>query len=205
MDVITELYRHFDQEGRLLYVGISFNSRNRWFEHRTNGAEWPDLSVRMDIERFPSRLEAMAAERKAIVEEKPIYNKMLVPREPAINATKKYTRDPLIRTPVLQAYDKVMGRIDEIHFEKHGRTHGARAWLAHQLGTSRQTLDNWGKRVGFPERHIKKISKITGLTSQEVRPETVMVQMPVEIWKEICESLPDLAARCTVLSDGRNR
>jgi hypothetical protein len=209
MKLVTELYRHFDKDGRLLYVGISFNSWSRWCAHKSNGAEWTSVSTRMEIERFPSRQEALAAERKAIIAESPLYNVMFVPRPPSATDPPVFPKRPAVdkgpRTLVLQAYDKVLSRVEEIYFEKYGKIHGSKAWLADQLGTSRQTVDNWGNRAGFPERHVKKISKITDLTHEQVHPDTVIVQLPVDVWNEICEAMPDLAARCTILSDRRNR
>ena len=68
-----ELYRHFDKDGRLLYVGISLNSVSRLSQHK-NVSRWYDQIVRIEIERFPSRKEALEAEAKAINEENPVHN-----------------------------------------------------------------------------------------------------------------------------------
>ena len=71
--VETCLYRHFDAEGHLLYVGISLSHLQRLGQHRSN-AHWFDRIERVEIERFPSRKEAKAAEDKAIFEENPECN-----------------------------------------------------------------------------------------------------------------------------------
>lgn len=68
-----ELYRHFDKNGVLVYVGISNSALLRTANHRDQ-SKWFDQVVRIEIERFPSRADALAAEEKAIITEKPTFN-----------------------------------------------------------------------------------------------------------------------------------
>lgn len=70
------LYRHYDQLGELLYVGISNDIEIRHRSHRT-GSAWFDLADvrRRTVEWFTTREEALEAERAAIYEEKPLFNK----------------------------------------------------------------------------------------------------------------------------------
>jgi predicted GIY-YIG superfamily endonuclease len=69
----THLYRHFDNNGTLLYVGISLSTLNRLAQHREH-AHWFTEIKRVEIERFQSRQEALSAERAAIQREKPLHN-----------------------------------------------------------------------------------------------------------------------------------
>lgn len=69
----TELYRHFDSAGRLLYVGVSLRSTVRLIAHVAN-AKWADQIATITIERFPTRKAALQAERAAIQAEKPLHN-----------------------------------------------------------------------------------------------------------------------------------
>lgn len=69
----TELYRHFDKSGTLLYVGISLSTVHRLKEHR-GGSGWYRKVVTITIERFPTRKAALAAERKAVQTEHPLHN-----------------------------------------------------------------------------------------------------------------------------------
>lgn len=69
----TELYRHFDSNGCLLYVGISLSTLKRTYEHKKS--PWWLQVASISIERFSSRKEALAAEREAIRLEKPRHNK----------------------------------------------------------------------------------------------------------------------------------
>ncbi|MFE1362616.1 GIY-YIG nuclease family protein [Streptomyces harbinensis] len=69
----TALYRLFDQEGRLLYVGISVNPTSRWSVHAGEKTWWPEVH-RKDVEWFGDRQQAEAAEIAAIAKERPLYN-----------------------------------------------------------------------------------------------------------------------------------
>ena len=67
------LYRHFDADDRLLYVGISLSALTRLSQHREN-AHWFALIRRVAIELHPTRRAALEAERDAIRRERPIHN-----------------------------------------------------------------------------------------------------------------------------------
>ncbi|MGW1154529.1 GIY-YIG nuclease family protein [Streptomyces rubiginosohelvolus] len=70
----TGLYRLFDKKGRLLYVGIGYDPKVRWARHAALTRWWKDVSEKQ-VEWFPTRPEAERAERDAIRDETPIYNK----------------------------------------------------------------------------------------------------------------------------------
>lgn len=74
MTTPTALYRHFDGDGRLLYVGISLSAVARLAQH-AHGSRWSHDIRRVDVEMHQTREAALAAERCAIVNEKPFYNK----------------------------------------------------------------------------------------------------------------------------------
>jgi len=67
------LYRHFNAQGVLLYVGISLRPLTRTREHITLSG-WANEITNVAIEYLPTRKEAMAAEAKAVIEENPLYN-----------------------------------------------------------------------------------------------------------------------------------
>jgi hypothetical protein len=67
------LYRHFDEAGKLLYVGISLNAVSRLVGHKSN-SPWIWSVARVEVETFPTRGEAEAAEREAIRAERPLFN-----------------------------------------------------------------------------------------------------------------------------------
>ena len=67
------LYRHYDAADDLLYVGISLEPLRRQEQHGKH-ASWFDSIVKILIERFDSREEALAAEQVAIRCEFPKFN-----------------------------------------------------------------------------------------------------------------------------------
>ena len=71
----THLYRHFDKNGALLYVGISLSALNRLGQHCDHSA-WYNSISRVEIETFEARELALEAEAKAIFNEKPKHNIM---------------------------------------------------------------------------------------------------------------------------------
>lgn len=71
--VPTCLYRHFDGAGALLYVGISLRPFGRLRTH-ARGSHWSRTIVRVELQWFASRKEALIAEARAIHGENPIHN-----------------------------------------------------------------------------------------------------------------------------------
>lgn len=69
----TSLYRHFDAEGRLLYVGVSCHFSSRTLQHMRDSHWYFDI-VRIEIEHFPNRMRAERAEAIAIRDENPLHN-----------------------------------------------------------------------------------------------------------------------------------
>jgi predicted GIY-YIG superfamily endonuclease len=69
----TDLYRHYNKSGKLLYVGISNSAIYRLQQHRS-GSHWYDEIANVTIEKFPDRTAALNAEFKAIQTEKPAHN-----------------------------------------------------------------------------------------------------------------------------------
>lgn len=67
------LYRHFDADGVLLYVGISHNIFNRLDAHTRKSHWFKDIKW-VQIEKHPCRKTAMRAEGVAILNEQPKYN-----------------------------------------------------------------------------------------------------------------------------------
>lgn len=70
----TMLYRYFDAEGRLLYVGITMAPRGR---HRLHDLRSPHVkyATHISFEWYPDRETARAAELSAIRSEEPVFNK----------------------------------------------------------------------------------------------------------------------------------
>lgn len=69
----TSLYRHFDADQVLLYVGISLRPIQRLAQHE-GASHWFQNIARIEIEKFPSRSDALQAEAEAIWRERPKHN-----------------------------------------------------------------------------------------------------------------------------------
>lgn len=87
------LYRHFAADGELLYVGISLCAVNRLGQHKEHST-WFDRIARVDIERLETREAALAAERLAIVEERPVYNVLHHPARIVRRSPERKTGNP---------------------------------------------------------------------------------------------------------------
>ena len=70
----TELYRHYDENGMLLYVGISLSTTTRLSQHKAH-SRWFSKIDTIKVVHYTSRKAALAAEKRAIKSEGPKYNK----------------------------------------------------------------------------------------------------------------------------------
>jgi predicted GIY-YIG superfamily endonuclease len=73
MSELHVLYRYFDEDDTLLYVGITNSPLVRMSQHLRDKA-WFRNAIRTTYEHFSSRAEVEAAEVEAIRTEKPKYN-----------------------------------------------------------------------------------------------------------------------------------
>jgi hypothetical protein len=69
----TFLYRLFDEDGVLLYIGISNAWQHRMQEHRRTQPWWDQVAHVFPIS-FPDRRSALDAEARAIRRERPLHN-----------------------------------------------------------------------------------------------------------------------------------
>lgn len=70
------LYRIFDEDDALLYVGITNNPKGRILGHQSDKPWWPSVST-ITLAHFPDREALEAAERVAVATEKPRFNVVL--------------------------------------------------------------------------------------------------------------------------------
>lgn len=69
----TSLYRYYDENGVLLYVGITGRGLSRNVEHNKSKPWWSNVR-RQEVDHYPDRARALAAERAAIRQYRPPYN-----------------------------------------------------------------------------------------------------------------------------------
>lgn len=68
------LYRYFDKDGRLLYVGVTTGHLERMLQHSLASLWWTD-AVSCTLVHFTDEAEMREAERVAIETERPIHNR----------------------------------------------------------------------------------------------------------------------------------
>ena len=116
--MMNQLYRHFNNEGVLLYVGISLSSINRLGQHKDN-SHWFETISRVEIENFKTREEAIEAEAKAIFHEKPKHN-IMRPRHNQLMLEEAKKRVPPVPSkeelaPSVQSRKNLTARIVPFH------------------------------------------------------------------------------------------
>lgn len=124
----ADVYRFYDHDGRLLYVGMGGSAWSRWLEHRRSKPWWREVDhARTTVQRYESRREASAAETRAIREESPRHNVLGTPRHGA----------SLITPPRFNALGdrKILGSAE----------------IQELLGVSRQRVQQLIGRDDFPE------------------------------------------------------
>jgi hypothetical protein len=72
---LQQMYRLYNAEGDLLYIGISYSTLSRICQHHDDKTWWPAVT-RVEIENFTltSRATMRTIEREAIIRERPLYN-----------------------------------------------------------------------------------------------------------------------------------
>lgn len=68
-----DVYKAYDTDGQLLYVGVSVNVFKRLREHKQYAA-WMPHSARVDVVQYLNRNAARAEEARCIREDGPLYN-----------------------------------------------------------------------------------------------------------------------------------
>lgn len=84
---VNQLYRHYDKDNNLLYIGVSLSQMNRLSQHK-NHAHWYEQIVKITLENYPDRQSVLDAERLAIINENPMCNL----KRPAIEEKVKKVR-----------------------------------------------------------------------------------------------------------------
>lgn len=107
------LYRLFDADDALLYIGISRSALGRLGEH-LGEKTWAGEVVRTTIHPFGSRDEAAAAERAAIQSERPRYNIQHNHGAAALAALRGQTTDPR----ALRAWEQEQERLSNIRHQR---------------------------------------------------------------------------------------
>lgn len=79
-DQRTALYRLYDADEQLLYIGVTSKPQPRWNNHKCTQPWWPDVTTKV-LEWFDDRDQALDAEAAAIKAELPKYNEVHHPEK----------------------------------------------------------------------------------------------------------------------------
>lgn len=81
----TSVYRYYDEDGVLIYVGITGRGTRRNLEHSDKAAWWPFVA-RQEVEHYPTRKAALTRERSLIRKYRPPFNTQHNPDHTGIRA-----------------------------------------------------------------------------------------------------------------------
>ena len=101
----AQLYRHFDIDDTLLYIGVSLNTMLRLSQHKTASGWFNDVT-KVTIETLSSRKKALEAETIAIQSEGPIWN--IQKTQPKVM---EHLEDELNRSPPEQSSVQLLRKI----------------------------------------------------------------------------------------------
>lgn len=151
----TALYRFFDGEGQLLYVGITKKLAQRWTYHSKTKPWWPQVD-RREVEWHETREDAESAEVEAIRNEDPLHNvthsRRLRPGRPEgqseidIAASRQFTK-------LTKAMNEKIALVDRIGMERarllarvHAETGLSYAKIGALVGLKRPTVQQLVER-----------------------------------------------------------
>ena len=125
----TKLYRHFDKDNKLLYVGISYDFLKRTSQHRLKSGWWDNIA-NMTVESFRTRKEAEEAEYNAIIKEKPLHNIAFTEKSSwggsrKGSGRKKGTQNKLtnlVKKNVIEVFNSIGGKKHMIEWAKENPT-----------------------------------------------------------------------------------
>lgn len=89
---VFTLYRFYDADDALLYVGLSINPGKRFERHRTDKEWWTEVA-RIEMEQFSDIGSLRAGERDAIKSEHPRHNIRMT--EPVVRVSNREKRRTL--------------------------------------------------------------------------------------------------------------
>lgn len=125
---MVALYRHYDENNHLLYVGIANNLASRCGQHE-GSSHWFERVHNITVEHYKGRMEALNAEKKAIKNEKPLYNLEHAPK----------VKPKIITEADVSKYRLVVAEREDIfrYFDKRWPVR----WIADHFGTTTDIIN----------------------------------------------------------------
>lgn len=152
-DSSQALYRFWDAEGALLYIGITHRLNDRLSHHKKFKPWWWEVAA-VTIERYPDRESVAAAEVLAIKTESPKYNVML-------NGDTSPQQSPLWSDQETSLLDLLDPKDLEAWLAPHmGRDHTFNEWLG--IDSIPDGLSDSAKSAFVVRAAIGRMAKLTG-------------------------------------------
>lgn len=158
------VYRFYDIDENLLYIGSTDYPPTRWSRHRTTQPWWPEV-VAYSLEWWPDRAHAFAQEYKAIHAEAPRYNKQrqrasLVGELQPITEEVQRVFDAIndvegIADP--EARSRARAQITAKTRELSAKWQAERGELAHQMDADGESVRGIAKRLGIKPSTVQDL------------------------------------------------
>lgn len=115
------VYRCYDKDDRLLYIGHAYDLEGRIDVHRSSWSNPASAYLALRMTRYEGEVvvgkaAAYAAERKAIWDEEPLLN--IHHQKPEARARAQAFRDDFMRPPTEEERDMWMQRVNDIFLER---------------------------------------------------------------------------------------
>lgn len=176
--MISTLYRAWDDQQRLLYVGLTYEPVARFADH-AKSAEWMYYTSTIALQRYDDRTEAEVAEAVAILTENPVFNKTGRPTALSRRLRHEYLSEQqpqatsgqqvhasaslsLVPSGVTEGQQPVLFRYDLFRSAMRQRGFKTEASRADAIGVSKTTLHRWRHGESVPD--ITAIHRAAGLT-----------------------------------------
>ena len=149
------VYKCYDADNKLLYVGYSKSVLNRITQHQY-GANWFDRVARIEAVAFESAEDAKLEERRCAENDNPEINISMTSRKRRVRPNA--TRACLIKADVLIGAIRSTGRSVKA--------------VCEEAGVTRQTFYSVIKPGGNPKMEtIMAIARAAGVTPAQIKPE----------------------------------
>ena len=165
------LYRHFDKNRRLLYVGISEDALKRAAAHGVK--PWGHLIAKITVEHLPDRATAEAAEKAAIIAECPRFNVVHSRQRPLLPPASRKPSPAVVDVKVELDLVKHLADVERAVLVEALRVYGGnRTMAARRIGLNlrqmRYRMEQLGVAVEKPEPVVRMTAAM--LVDQPPRP-----------------------------------
>lgn len=149
----TALYRLFNADDLLLYVGISKNPKKRWGQHALEKPWWHEVAEKT-VEWHPDHATAVALETQAIAAERPAYDQTarryvsLATAPPRLEFDYSQEQASVVEAVTQKIQSGVYGPGKRLQAARVGREHGVSACIA------RDALDVIHGQLGLVRRDM---------------------------------------------------